>query len=79
MVRPQRPTEVFGVSEFSIFLDEETITLFGFQKVSGKGGSQDLCENEMIKRWWAFMVDIIQSNPNHSPISIPLEEVFYLD
>ena len=31
-----------GVSEYSIFLDEETNTLFAFQKVSGEGGSQDL-------------------------------------
>jgi L-rhamnose mutarotase len=68
-----------GVSEYSIFFDEETSTLFAFQKVSGKGGSQDLSSNEIVKKWWNFMADIMEVNPDNSPISIALEEVFYLE
>lgn len=68
-----------GVSEYSIFLDEETNTLFAFQKVSGSGGSQDLASNEIVKKWWDFMADIMEVNPDNSPISMPLEEVFYLE
>lgn len=68
-----------GVSEYSIFLDEETNTLFAFQKVSGEGGSQELADNPIVKKWWAFMADIMDTNPDSSPISIPLEEVFYMD
>ena len=67
-----------GVSEYSIFFDEETSTLFAFQKVSGIGGSQDLSSNEIVKKWWAFMADIMEVNPDNSPISVPLEEVFFL-
>lgn len=67
-----------GVSEYSIFLDEETNTLFAFQKVSGDGGSQDLSSNEVVKKWWDFMADIMEVNPDNSPVSIPLEEVFYM-
>ena len=67
-----------GISEYSIFFDEETATLFAFQKVSGNGGSQELSNNEIIKKWWDFMADIMEVNPDNSPISIPLEEVFYL-
>jgi len=67
-----------GVSEYSIFLDEETNTLFAFQKVSGEGGSQDLGQNEIVQKWWAFMADIMKTNPDNSPVTIPLEEVFYL-
>lgn len=67
-----------GVSEYSIFLDEETNTLFAFQKVSGAGGSQDLSENEIVKKWWTFMSDIMEVNADNSPVSIPLEEVFYM-
>lgn len=67
-----------GVSEYSIFFDEETSTLFAFQKVAGKGGSQDLATNEIVKKWWDFMADIMEVNPDNSPVSIPLEEVFYL-
>jgi len=67
-----------GVSEYSIFFDEETNILFAFQKVSGEGGSQDLANNEIVKKWWDFMADIMEVNPDNSPVSISLEEVFYL-
>jgi len=68
-----------GVSEYSIFLDEETSILFAFQKVSGDGSSQDLGQTEIVKKWWAFMADIMKTNPDNSPVSIPLEEVFYME
>ena len=68
-----------GVSEYSIFFDEETHTLFAFQKVTGEGGSQDLFDNPIVKKWWDFMADIMDVNPDNSPVSVPLEEVFYMD
>lgn len=68
-----------GVSEYSIFIEVETDTLFAFQKVSGDDGSQDLANNPIVQKWWAFMADIMETNPDNSPVSVPLEEVFYLD
>jgi len=68
-----------GVSDYSIFFDEETSTLFAVQKVSGEGGSQDLGKTEIVKTWWKFMADIMKTNPDHSPVTVPLEEVFYLE
>ena len=68
-----------GISEYSIFLDEETNTLFAFQKVSGEGGSQDLGKTEIVKKWWAFMADIMKSNPDNSPVTKELVEVFYME
>ena len=68
-----------GVSEYSIFLDEETNTLFAFQKVGGEGGSQDLGKTEIVQKWWAFMGDIMKTNPDHSPVTVPLEELFYME
>lgn len=68
-----------GISEYSIFLDEETNTLFAFQKVSGDGGSQDLGKTEIVQRWWAYMADIMRTNADHSPVTVALEEVFYLE
>ena len=67
-----------GVSEYSIFFDEETSTLFAFQKVTGEGGSQDLADTDIVRKWWDFMADIMEVNPDNSPVSIPLEEVFYM-
>ena len=68
-----------GVSEYSIFLDEETNTLFAFQKVSGDGSSQDLGQTEIVKKWWAFMADVMKTNPDNSPVMSELEEVFYME
>jgi L-rhamnose mutarotase len=59
-------------------LDEETNTLFAFQKVDGDGGSQDLGQTEIVKKWWKFMADIMETNPDNSPVTVALEEVFYM-
>ena len=68
-----------GVSEYSIFLDEETDTLFAFQKVSGEGSSQDLGQTEIVQKWWKYMSDVMESNPDNSPVTKPLTELFYME
>ena len=68
-----------GVSEYSIFLDEETDTLFAFQRLTGESGSQDLGKTEIVRKWWAYMADLMRTNPDNSPVSVDLEEVFYMD
>jgi L-rhamnose mutarotase len=67
-----------GVSDYTIFLDEETNILFGVQQLSGKS-SQDLGQQEIVKRWWNYMADIMEVNPDNSPVSTPLKNVFHLD
>ena len=67
-----------GISEYSIFYDEETNYLFAFQKQSGEQGSQDLGQTEIVKKWWKYMADIMETNPDNSPVSVELEEVFYM-
>jgi L-rhamnose mutarotase len=66
-----------GVSDYTIFLDEETNTLFAVQQLSGQG-SQDLGREEIVQKWWAYMADIMDTNPDNSPVSVPLKEVFHL-
>jgi len=68
-----------GVSEYFIFLDEETNTLFAFQKQTGESGSQDLGQNPVVQKWWDYMADIMETNPDNSPVTVTLEEVFYLE
>jgi len=68
-----------GVFDYSIFLDEETNILFGVQKVSGEQSSQDMGVQPVVARWWEYMKDIMETNPDNSPVTIPLEEVFYLE
>ena len=67
-----------GVHDYSIFLDEESNTLFAVQKVDGDSGSQDMGSLDVVKKWWAFMADIMDTNPDNSPVATPLKEVFYL-
>ncbi len=67
-----------GISEYAIFLDEETNTLFAVQNVDGSEGSQELGKAEIVKKWWAFMADIMETNPDNSPVTTELEEVFYM-
>ncbi len=68
-----------GVSDYSIFFDEETHILFGVQQQNGEGSSQDLGALEIVQKWWAYMADIMDTNPDDSPVTVPLEEVFYLE
>jgi L-rhamnose mutarotase len=71
--------EEAGIYDYSIFLDEETNTLFAVQKSRTEEGSQDLAKKEIVQRWWKYMADIMDTNADHSPVSIPLKEVFRLD
>lgn len=68
-----------GLSEYSIFFDEQTHTLFAFQKVSGVRSSQDLGQHDIVKKWWDYMADIMEVNADNSPVSVNLEEVFYME
>lgn len=67
-----------GISDYSIFLDRETNALFGVLTIADSQNMDTLPQHEVMQRWWAYMADIMESNPDHSPVSIPLDEVFYL-
>src|SRR5688500_13191899 len=67
-----------GISEYSIFLDETTNSLFGVLKAEDPKALEDLPNHEVMQRWWKYMSDIMETHPNHAPVSIPLTEVFYL-
>lgn len=68
-----------GVYDYSIFLDEETNILFAVQKQGGEASSQDLGTNPIVQKWWAYMADIMETNPDNSPVTIPMDEVFYME
>ncbi len=67
-----------GISDYHIFLDKETDVLFAVQHVEGSKGSQDLGADPVVKRWWKYMADIMETNQDLSPVIVPLKEVFYL-
>jgi L-rhamnose mutarotase len=67
-----------GISEYSIFLHPKTLQLFGFLKVIDEVVLDDLPKEAVMKKWWHYMKDIMETNEDESPTSIPLTEVFYL-
>ncbi|MBI4945947.1 MAG: L-rhamnose mutarotase [Bacteroidetes bacterium] len=67
-----------GISDYSIFLDEKTNTLFGVMNTEDQKALDNLPNNPVMQRWWKYMGDIMESNADHSPVSVPLQEVFYL-
>ena len=67
-----------GIEDYSIFLDEETNDLFGILKIEDAKQLDELPKHPVMKKWWNYMKDIMETNPDHSPFSIPLNEVFYL-
>jgi len=68
-----------GVSDYSIFLDEETLTLFAVQKQAANNTAADLPNHPIVKQWWAFMAPLMDVNPDNSPVCGGLREVFHLD
>lgn len=67
-----------GVSDYSIFLDEETLTLFAVQKLTDTNTADQLPQQEIVKKWWDYMADIMEVNEDNSPVVTPLKEVFYM-
>lgn len=67
-----------GISDYSIFLDHQTNNLFGVLKAEDPSALDNLPLNPIMKKWWAYMKDVMESNADNSPVNIPLKEVFYL-
>jgi L-rhamnose mutarotase len=78
---PELSTELkkAGISDYSIFFDEETGTLFAIQKLTDNNTSDDLPKKAILWEWWNFMSDIMEVNPDKSPVCVTLKEVFHAD
>lgn len=67
-----------GISNYSIHLDRETNTLFGYLERRDGHAMADLPKHPVMQKWWAYMGDIMATNPDGSPVAIDLTETFYL-
>jgi L-rhamnose mutarotase len=68
-----------GVADYSIFLDEETLTLFAVQKLSVVNTAAKLPDSPIVRKWWRYMAPLMETQPDDSPVASPLREVFHLD
>ena len=68
-----------GVSNYSIFLHAETDQLFAYAEIESEEKWASIADEEICQKWWQYMGDIMPSNPDNSPVSTDLIEVFHID
>lgn len=68
-----------GVSDYSIFLDEEHHVLFAVLRRTQGHTMDALPSHPVMQRWWAHMADIMRANPDGSPVVEALPCLFHLD
>ena len=68
-----------GVRDYVIYLDPKTNVLYASQKVTEHNTADQLPESPIVRKWWAFMADLMETNPDDSPVVWDLTEMFYLD
>lgn len=68
-----------GIFDYSIYFDEETLTLFAFQKLNDDHTADGLKDLEIVQKWWNYMADLMEVHPDNSPVFTPLREVFHMD
>ena len=67
-----------GAHNYSIFLDETSGQLFAYVEIESEARWEAIAQTEICQRWWAYMKDIMKTNEDNSPVSVPLTDVFYL-
>lgn len=67
-----------GIIDYSIYFDEKSHYLFAVMYVKKDHQVELLSKNKIVKKWWHFMADIMETATDNSPIVYELEEVFNL-
>ena len=69
----------YGGKNYTIFLDRETNTLFGYIEIESEELWAKSADTAICRKWWDFMADIMDTNPDNSPVCVDLQNVFHLD
>jgi L-rhamnose mutarotase len=67
-----------GISNYSIFLKDD-LTLFAYMELEDLEKQRTLSKNPTVRKWWDYMADIMEVNPDNSPVTIDLKQVFFLE
>jgi len=68
-----------GVRDYSIFLDPQTGDLFGYAEIESEARWRAIAATDVCRRWWVSMRELMPSNPDASPVSRDLREVFHIE
>lgn len=69
----------YGGKNYTIFFDKETDILYGYIELEDAAKWDESADTAINRKWWDFMADIMETNPDNSPVAIDLHEVFHLD
>ena len=68
-----------GVITYSIYLDKETNILFGYAEIEDKKKWDEVANTDICRKWWDYMAPLMEVNPDNSPVSKDLLEVFHIE
>jgi L-rhamnose mutarotase len=68
-----------GVQQYQIALDTESNILFATLQIPDPTQLDTLPSYEIMQRWWAANVDIMDTHPDHAPVVKPLQEMFFME
>lgn len=68
-----------GIHDYSIFLDEATLDLFAVLKLHEGDTSAALPAQPVMRRWWDYMADLMETEPGNRPREWPLAPMFHLE
>lgn len=69
----------YGGKNYTISLDPETLILFGYIEIESEEKWTESADTAINRKWWDFMADIMETNPDNSPVSKDLKVLFHLD
>ena len=69
----------YGGHNYSIFLDSETNVLYSYIEIEEEEKWAKSADTAINRKWWDYMADIMDTNPDNSPGSVDLKPVFHLD
>lgn len=69
----------FGIRDYSIFHDPETNILFATHLKTGRSRLDELFAQPLMRKWFVMMSDIMDTNPDTTPVQVPLVPVFHMD
>ncbi len=67
-----------GCKTYSIFVDRETKILYAYLEIEDEAEWAKVADTEINRKWWDYMAPIMETNPDNSPVEIPLEEAFHI-
>ena len=68
-----------GIHDYSIFLDEATLSLFAVLKLADRNTRDALPDHPVMKRWWDHMAPLMEVEADNRPKEWPLPLIFHHD